>query len=395
MSTQDPLQLTLEEAEWQNPDPRPTEVDVGSWPTCLSSPMAWTGQELRNPSAYTYYLSQNDMLEIDNGLKHFQDLGIWGGEITQQNFPLPTLSKKLAALSREVHLGRGFVNIRGLEVDRYSTEDTSLVYIGISKYIGTQVGKQDEGHALAHIRAVNQIDVVDDDLRPFRDSNQPLTYHTDGYCPIIGMQMRSKAAEGGEHLLASSWQVYNELAATRPDIIRILAAPNWHFDPRGMYTEPEPRALFFYEGESGPGAGDGKLIVNFVRYLLLGRPPGVPRLASSPDCTPEQVEALDAVEALARKHGLALDLRPGDIAFVNNWSIMHSRTAFRDGADDRNHTRYWVRIWLRNESPAMEWPVPAPLRGGHDDIFDRDHILHWNVTPQPRLAFKIYQTLTP
>lgn len=45
------------------------------------------------------------------------------------------------------------------------------------------------------------------------------------------MQMRAEAAEGGDHLLASSWAVYNELAATRPDIIRTLATPNWYFDP--------------------------------------------------------------------------------------------------------------------------------------------------------------------
>lgn len=43
--------------------------------------------------------------------------------------------------------------------------------------------------------------------------------------------MRAEAAEVGDHLLASSWAIYNELATTRPDIIRLLATPNWYFDP--------------------------------------------------------------------------------------------------------------------------------------------------------------------
>lgn len=76
------------------------------------------------------------------------DLGLWGGDIKRDNFPLPTLSKNLALLTQEVHLGRGFVNIRGLEVDRYSPEDNTLVFVGITKYIGTRIGRQDEGYVL-------------------------------------------------------------------------------------------------------------------------------------------------------------------------------------------------------------------------------------------------------
>ncbi|KAK7422987.1 hypothetical protein QQX98_001277 [Neonectria punicea] len=334
-------------------------------------------------------LVDEELLEIDNALKHFHGLGLWGGEINGGNFPLPTLSKKLVMLKQDVLSGRGFVNIRGLEADRYSPEDTSLVFVGICKSMGTRIGRQDEGYALGHIREANRSE-TSQDHRPFRDSNLALTYHTDGYCPILGMQMRAEAAEGGDHLLASSWAIYNELATTRPDIIRLLATPNWYFDPRGIHDDPRPRSIIFYEGETQQGAGDGKLIINFIRYLLTGRP-GVPKLAASPDCTSQQIEALDAIEAFSRKHSLKLDVRPGDIAFVNNWSMLHSRTAFRD---DEEHVRYLVRIWLKNDNPVLEWPMPAVFRMGHLKIFDEDdHTLKWNVTPQPRLAFKIYQML--
>ncbi|KAH8680415.1 hypothetical protein BGZ61DRAFT_358998, partial [Ilyonectria robusta] len=177
---------------------------------------------------------------------------------------------------------------------------------------------------------------------------------------LLGMQMRAEAAEVGDHLLASSWAIYNELATTRPDIIRLLATPNWYFDP-------------------------------YVSRIFFCRP-GVPKLAASLDCTPQQIEALDAIEALSRKHSLKLDVRPGDMAFVNNWSMLHSRTTFRD---DEEHVRYLVRIWLKNDNPVFKWPMPAVFRMGHLKIFDEDdHTLKWNVTPQPRLAFKIYQTLS-
>lgn len=44
------------------------------------------------------------------------------------------------------------------------------------------------------------------------------------------MYTQEQAAEGGESHLASCAKIYNELAATRPDVIHTLAAPNWVFD---------------------------------------------------------------------------------------------------------------------------------------------------------------------
>lgn len=40
----------------------------------------------------------------------------------------------------------------------------------------------------------------------------------------------SCGSEGGSGVVASAWIVYNELAVTRPDLIHVLAEPNWPFD---------------------------------------------------------------------------------------------------------------------------------------------------------------------
>jgi hypothetical protein len=44
------------------------------------------------------------------------------------------------------------------------------------------------------------------------------------------MYVQDIALEGGESTFASSAAVYNELAATRPDVINVLAADNWYYD---------------------------------------------------------------------------------------------------------------------------------------------------------------------
>ena len=47
-------------------------------------------------------------------------------------------------------------------------------------------------------------------------------FHTDTVCDCLGLVTRSCSAKGGKSILASVWTVYNELAATRPDLIHVL-----------------------------------------------------------------------------------------------------------------------------------------------------------------------------
>lgn len=66
----DPSQSLVEEAERLKR--KPPIVNVDAWPQHFDSPMAWTGQDFRDSSTYTYYLSPDEVLEIDSGLEHFQ-----------------------------------------------------------------------------------------------------------------------------------------------------------------------------------------------------------------------------------------------------------------------------------------------------------------------------------
>lgn len=44
---------------------------------------------------------------------------------------------------------------------------------------------------------------------------------------ILALQVRQVAAKGGATLAASSWKVYNDLMHERPDVVQVLAQPNW------------------------------------------------------------------------------------------------------------------------------------------------------------------------
>jgi len=383
--TEAPAHLEVESTEAKTidePDKASFTPSTLEWPRELKSQLAWDGADYCDSKLYTYHLSEDEILEADQALKNFKSLNLGGNEISRETFSLPSLGARLDSLAQELHTGRGFCNIRGLKPEAYSPEDNILLYLGISSYLGEIRGKQDDdGYMLAHVRD-SKLSAASQDDRPFRDSHLKLTFHTDGYTDILGMQTRSCAATGGNHIIASTWKIYNELAATRPDLLEILKEPNWHFDIRGRFQEPGARSLFFFE--------DGHVIMNFVRYLLTGLPK-VPRSEHLPACTPKQVEALDAIEILAQKHQLVLDMQPGDLTFLNNWAILHSREAFEDNED---HVRYLVRIWLKNEKLA--WKLPPALDYGNQMVYYDDELPEkWNIVPQPRLKFKIYQTLSP
>jgi hypothetical protein len=144
----------------------------------------------------------------------------------------------------------------------------------------------------------------------------------------------------------------------------------------------ETRPIFFH--------CDGKLITSVLPDALIGfedleRMPGLATLSET------QVKAHDALQVLCQKNSTALAMHPGDLTFVNNFSILHAREEFFDTPTQK---RYLVRMWLKNEDLA--WKLPASLLLGNDIIFRDDSLEeNWNITPEPRCQFQIYERQTP
>jgi alpha-ketoglutarate-dependent taurine dioxygenase len=71
------------------------------------------------------------------------------------------------------------------------------------------------------------------------------------------------------------------------------------------------------------------------------------RFADAPRLTDRHLEALNLFDKLAndpRLH-LKMRLRPGDMQFVYNHSLLHDRTSFVDWPEP-NQRRHLLRLWL-------------------------------------------------
>ncbi|MCJ1351315.1 MAG: hypothetical protein MMC33_001299 [Icmadophila ericetorum] len=352
------------------------------WPQSLDGPLAWDRTTSTGERDFTYELSNVEITEVETALKHFKDLRLYGNEVNCCSFPLPTLSKKLHYFALELHEGRGFFALRGLNPARYSVEDNMLIFLGVSSYIGEKRGKQDsDGNMIGHIQEAKDSKVPQRD-RPSPNSNLAVKFHTDMFCDIVAMQTRSCAAKGGQHIIASAWNVYNDLVATRPDLISLLASTSWGFDVRGRLAEPRIRPLLYYH--------EGHMILNFSRYPLEGCGDGT-RATDLPTMSELQRELLDLVESIAERHQINLQMQPGDLTFINNFAMLHSRESF---IDDTFNSRYLVRLWLKND--RLAWQLPHPLRTGNRTVFESNDVEEkWNIVAVPKLRFPIHERLGP
>lgn len=282
-------------------------------------------------------------------------------DVSKSTFHLPTLGPKLSEISNIIHHGRGFVVLRGLEPDKYSSMDNILLYLGVTSYIAETRGMQDfDGRMILHIQAVRrESDVTEHGSMPNSPYvNRAQPFHTD-LCDVLSLYALGVAAYGGESFLASSAKIYNEIARLRPDVIHVLAKDDWPFDEfykNQYHTRP---LLYNFSSSSSSGAnGEGEEKIEHGPGFQFSRRPLTgahfsPHHSLVPAMSEVQAEALDMVYFLAKEHALTIELQKGDMQIFNNFAMLHARNSFVDEPLE-GKKRHMLRLWLRNEEKAWK-----------------------------------------
>ncbi|KAK3954269.1 hypothetical protein QBC32DRAFT_232702 [Pseudoneurospora amorphoporcata] len=374
---------------------RPTTVPAG-WPSKITSERVWSGSDFKSEDDYVVKLSQEDISEIESALSYFKSLDLGFDDVSESTFPLPTLGPKLSEISDIIHTGRGFVVLRGLEPDKYSSTDNILLYLGVTSYIAETRGMQDfDGRMILHIQAVRkESDVAQHGSMPNSPYvNRAQPFHTD-LCDVLSLYALGVAAYGGESLLASSAMIYNEIARLRPDVIHVLARDDWPFDEfyKNQY-HTRPLLYNFFSGgtngeeeEHGPG-------FQFSRRPLTGAHFS-PHHPLVPAMSEVQAEALDMVYFLAKEHALEIALKKGDMQIFNNFAMLHARSSFVDEGEQKRHM---LRLWLRNEQKAWKSESEGLEKVGREvyewekEEWRREVGTQWDIEASPpelRVDFK-------
>ena len=130
--------------------------------------------------------------------------------------------------------------------------------------------------------------------------------------------------------------VFNEILARRDDLARILQEP-FYFDARGQQAPGRPPyplvPIFNFH------AGYLNVLYKREDSDLALRLPQVPALSE------QQIEALDLLDEGCDELALEFEVRPGEILIVNNYDLLHARSAYRDqgpGAQKRHMLRLYA-----------------------------------------------------
>lgn len=265
--------------------------------------------------------------------------GLRAADFARGDFPLPQLSPLLAQVSNELENGRGFVLLRGLPFD--DEEDAARLLWGLGTHLGRAL-RQHERVNVGRYRDDLLAHIVDQGL----DYNAPNVHgsatsaeqmpHTDP-ADVVGLLCVRPSTNGGMSRVASSMAIYEELRTKRPDLLAVLETGYVH-DLRGQETggAPVTKRIPVYSRHEGKLA----CIFNSKTVLAAEKKTGVA-------LTGLEREALDAVIALAMdpRFEIRMDLQPGDLQLLNNYTMLHSRTGWTDaGAAGR---RLMLRLWLQ------------------------------------------------
>lgn len=340
----------------------------------IPGPSAWYGASLRDaPGRWIFELDPLERDEIAAATDAFERRGDALGGISPLSFPVPRLADRLRwLLNDQLLAGPGFAVLRGLSLAGLTLEQAAIAYLGVGAHLGSFRSQNAKGHLLGHVRDLG-LDIRDPTTRYYQTTRQ-LDYHTDS-CDIVGLLCLRTSKAGGASRVVSSVTLYNEILARRPDLLPELFHP-FPTDRRG---EVPPGLLPWFDIPVFNWHGGLLTTIYSGQYIRSAQRnhPAARRL------TDREHEALDLLDTLADDPALRLEMafEPGDMQFLHNHQVLHSRTDFEDWPDPARK-RHLLRLWL---SPAAGRPLPAPyaLRYGSLTPGERGGI----ITAETELRF--------
>jgi alpha-ketoglutarate-dependent taurine dioxygenase len=300
---------------------------------------AWRADTIDNPNSWYYPLRERTVSALDPIVRQSRDCR----SITDLRIPeevRAVVAKDLWPIAAALETGRGWAIVTTAPVGRYSPTELQAIYWLVGQSLGRPFAQNVQGALLYDVRDAGQ------DVRygaRFSVTSAESTFHTDNsfgddVLDYVGLLCLNPAKSGGRSQIVSGHTIWSELQARNPDVTEILRQP-FHFDRRGgLRPGDAPTARFPVFTEDRP-----ELLIRYLRYWI-----EVGHEKAGQPLTAAQVEALNRLDQVSGQPRFRVEfaLRPGEMLFVNNRWILHTRTAFEDFTEPELK-RHYVRLWLQ------------------------------------------------
>ena len=306
-------------------------------------PAAWKAADYSSKDSFAVDLQPYHLEALEMQVACFKKVNGGHEDMSTETFPLKEIATDISAWRQVVQDGPGMILLRGIPVDVINLDDLRLMYLGLGTHFGRPVSQSNMGELVGEVVNIGDKDQKE---RAYRNSRE-LKLHTDR-ADLIAMLCIRPAQKGGLSGYASALTIHNIMLDERPDLLVHLYHGFHHHrfgeqPPGELLVTPERIPVF--------SITDNVPTVIFIRgYIDLAADEGHVTLSAA------ELEALDYMEEVSNRPDIRLDflLESGELLFVNNCLILHTRTAFEDSADPALR-RHLLRLWLRQDDrPACE-----------------------------------------
>lgn len=276
---------------------------------------AWLGADLRLRNDWIERVSPGFVAALEDVVARLRASARPWSDVSEADVELPGEGETLRRWRRALTHGRGFLILRGLPVERWDLATQHLATGVLGRQFGRLGLQNPRGDVIGEVRATGA-EKVDPFARLYATAGE-FRFHCDA-SDLVGLLCIRPAAEGGESRLASSVSVYNTLLATRPDLAARMFEPQPYDLRNEQAAGGEPYAAF------APCAFGGDRLRTFYISDYFRT---VARHGIEPD-----LDLLDTYDAIAASPevGLQFYLQPGDLQILDNHTMLHARSAFRD-----------------------------------------------------------------
>jgi len=304
---------------------------------------AWTRTDVRE-SDYRVVLSAAARAELLDAARTLRRQPVPLLALRPDSFELPACRTAMAEVRQILTEGIRFALLAGLPVEDLSPEEAKALYWMLSAMLARPVAQKLDGTIVYDVHDTGQQALPGSGVRPDK-TNIDLQFHNDNAYnatmpKFVGLLCIRPAREGGMSRVMSFATAHNALRERHHDVLPRLYQPFW-FDRQREFHAGEPSTfsapLFIRDGDRL----SARLSLHQIRggYALRGE-----------TMDNETAAAIEAIKEVFADGALQFDfhLQAGDIQFVANREIGHSRTEFRDH-DEAERKRLLIRLWLRNE----------------------------------------------
>ncbi|KAJ5297783.1 hypothetical protein PENANT_c012G08625 [Penicillium antarcticum] len=334
-------------------------VTFDQFPKQITGPTVWKAEDYReSPEKWTHIFNEKQVAELSAAADAFLASKTPLTGISKSNFQLPKLAGYLHKLRADLIDGKGFILFKGFPVQKWGNHKSAVAYMGLGTYLGYFVSQNSRGHVLGHVKDLGEDSTQIDKVRIYR-TNARQYFHADD-SDLVGLLCIAKALEGGESDLVSSHNVYNALAAERPDVLKTLTSPIWYFDRKGETSTGQEEfirtSVIYLERSKAKTGIEPRVYTKWDPYYVrsLGR---FSDAGIIPPLSAEQLEALKVLEETCVRLSLHMVLDIGDIQFLSNAHVLHARTAYTDHAPPKPR-RHLMRLWLATPEEEGGWRLP-------------------------------------